>query len=164
MLEHTHAQVDYPTKLSKMQNVSDITLFVPSNFGADSTVITYLGFKGESTKASGTTAAVSWPQKNLCETENHAPPPPPPVPAPPTWQYVSVNRAENRFFCLHGCMVNRLVSLGMERFLVYPVFWEFNNVGRLLLSLLGCRFATDGVGGPFGSAISVVQYLAICQR
>lgn len=45
-------QVDYPTKLSKMQNVSDITLFVPSNFGADSTVITYLGFKGESTKAS----------------------------------------------------------------------------------------------------------------
>ncbi|CAN0447979.1 unnamed protein product [Ectocarpus sp. 12 AP-2014] len=43
-------EVDYPTKLSKMQNVSDITLFVPSNFGADSTVITYLGFKGESTK------------------------------------------------------------------------------------------------------------------
>lgn len=45
-------KVDYPTKLAKMQNVSDITLFVPSNFGADSTVITYLGFKGESTKAS----------------------------------------------------------------------------------------------------------------
>lgn len=44
-------QVDYPTKLSKMQNVSDITLFVPSNFGADSTIITYLGFKGENTKA-----------------------------------------------------------------------------------------------------------------
>lgn len=43
-------KVDYPTKLAKMQNVSDITLFVPSNFGADSTVITYLGFKGESTK------------------------------------------------------------------------------------------------------------------
>lgn len=43
--------MDYPTKLAKMQNVSDITLFVPSNFGADSTVITYLGFKGESTKA-----------------------------------------------------------------------------------------------------------------
>lgn len=34
-----------------MQNVSDITLFVPQNFGADSTVITYLGFKGEGTKA-----------------------------------------------------------------------------------------------------------------
>lgn len=45
-------QVDYPTKLAKMQNVSDITLFVPSNFGADSTIITYLGFKGENTKAS----------------------------------------------------------------------------------------------------------------
>ncbi|CAM9658370.1 unnamed protein product [Laminaria digitata] len=45
-------EVDYPTKLSKMQNVSDITLFVPNNFGAESTVITYLGFKGESTKAS----------------------------------------------------------------------------------------------------------------
>ncbi|CAM9831259.1 unnamed protein product [Ascophyllum nodosum] len=44
-------EVDYPTKLSKMQNVSDITLFVPQNFGADSTVITYLGFKGEGTKA-----------------------------------------------------------------------------------------------------------------
>lgn len=44
-------QVDYPTKLSKMQNVSDITLFVPQNFGADSTVMTYLGFKGEGTKA-----------------------------------------------------------------------------------------------------------------
>ena len=43
--------MDYPTKLAKMQNVSDITLFVPSNFGADSTIISYLGFKGESTKA-----------------------------------------------------------------------------------------------------------------
>lgn len=43
-------QVDYPTKLSKMQNVSDITIFVPQNFGADSTIITYLGFKGEDTK------------------------------------------------------------------------------------------------------------------
>lgn len=45
-------QVDYPTKLSKMQNVSDITLFVSQNFGADSTVITYLGFKGEGTNVS----------------------------------------------------------------------------------------------------------------
>ncbi|CAM9964479.1 unnamed protein product [Discosporangium mesarthrocarpum] len=43
-------EVDYPTKMTKMQNVSDITLFVPENFGADSTIISYLGFKGVDTK------------------------------------------------------------------------------------------------------------------
>ncbi|CAM9308466.1 unnamed protein product [Choristocarpus tenellus] len=36
--------------MSKMQNVSEITLYVPDNFGAASTVLSYLGFKGESTK------------------------------------------------------------------------------------------------------------------
>lgn len=48
-------QVDYPTKLSKMQNVSNITLFVSENFGGDSTIINYLGFKGESTNVRMTT-------------------------------------------------------------------------------------------------------------
>ncbi|CAM9247513.1 unnamed protein product, partial [Chrysoparadoxa australica] len=41
--------VEYPAKISKMQNVSDITLFFPDNFGADQTIINFIGFKGENT-------------------------------------------------------------------------------------------------------------------
>jgi PITH domain len=43
-------EVDYPTKINKMQNVSSITLYVSGNHGdTDTTIITFLGFKGEST-------------------------------------------------------------------------------------------------------------------
>ncbi|KAJ3270486.1 hypothetical protein HDV01_007793 [Terramyces sp. JEL0728] len=37
----------YLTKVTKFTNVRDLTLFVPSNFGADQTVISYIGLKGE---------------------------------------------------------------------------------------------------------------------
>ncbi|KAJ3323453.1 hypothetical protein HDV06_001730 [Boothiomyces sp. JEL0866] len=39
----------YLTKVTKFTNVRDITIFVPSNFGSDQTVISYIGFKGEYT-------------------------------------------------------------------------------------------------------------------
>ncbi|CAM9717046.1 unnamed protein product, partial [Phaeothamnion confervicola] len=41
--------MDYPTKVNKTQNVSSIALFVPENYGADQTCISFLGFKGETT-------------------------------------------------------------------------------------------------------------------
>jgi hypothetical protein len=45
------AVVEYPAKMSKMQNVSSLTIFLPETFGADTTIVTFLGFKGESTNA-----------------------------------------------------------------------------------------------------------------
>jgi PITH domain len=42
-------EVDYPTKYSKMQNVSSISIYFSDNFGADATIVSFLGFKGEST-------------------------------------------------------------------------------------------------------------------
>eukprot|EP00611_Tribonema_gayanum_P028816 TRINITY_DN7523_c0_g1_i1.p2 TRINITY_DN7523_c0_g1~~TRINITY_DN7523_c0_g1_i1.p2 ORF type:complete len:222 (-),score=40.48 TRINITY_DN7523_c0_g1_i1:201-866(-) len=42
-------EVDYPTKLHKFQNVSSVTLFFGDNHGADTTVLSFLGFRGEST-------------------------------------------------------------------------------------------------------------------
>ncbi|KAJ3258839.1 PITH domain-containing protein 1 [Boothiomyces macroporosus] len=40
----------YLTKVTTFTNIRDITIFVPGNFGADHTVISYIGFKGEYTE------------------------------------------------------------------------------------------------------------------
>lgn len=40
---------DYPVKPHKFSNVYSLLMYVPDNFGADSSIISYLGFKGEGT-------------------------------------------------------------------------------------------------------------------
>ncbi|TPX62988.1 hypothetical protein PhCBS80983_g00157 [Powellomyces hirtus] len=41
---------EYPTRLTKFQNIRNLTLYFPENFGADATKITYIGLKGEWTE------------------------------------------------------------------------------------------------------------------
>ncbi|KAI9208443.1 galactose-binding domain-like protein [Polychytrium aggregatum] len=41
---------EYPTRMAKFSNVRSLALYFPSNFGADTTTITYIGFKGEWTE------------------------------------------------------------------------------------------------------------------
>ncbi|KAI8069381.1 galactose-binding domain-like protein [Gongronella butleri] len=38
---------EYQTRITKFTNVRNLTLFFPDNFGADTSIIRYLGFKGE---------------------------------------------------------------------------------------------------------------------
>ncbi|EGF83993.1 hypothetical protein BATDEDRAFT_85497 [Batrachochytrium dendrobatidis JAM81] len=38
---------EYPTRMTKFANVRNLTLFIPSNFGSESTKINYIGLKGE---------------------------------------------------------------------------------------------------------------------
>jgi hypothetical protein len=38
---------EYQTKLTKFQNVRNVTLYFDENFGADTTILNYVGFKGE---------------------------------------------------------------------------------------------------------------------
>eukprot|EP00741_Cyanophora_paradoxa_P005696 tig00000903_g5522.t1 len=42
--------IEYPLKIAKFQNVTDLTMFFSENFGADSTRIYYIGLKGSYTK------------------------------------------------------------------------------------------------------------------
>ncbi|KAJ3118368.1 hypothetical protein HDU96_002210 [Phlyctochytrium bullatum] len=41
---------EYPTKIAKFSNVRNLSLFFPSNFGADTSRILYIGLKGEWTE------------------------------------------------------------------------------------------------------------------
>lgn len=43
-------RVEYPTRISKFQNVNKLWLFIPKNFGAEKTSIVYIGLKGEFTR------------------------------------------------------------------------------------------------------------------
>jgi len=43
------ADIDYPLVQRKFQNVSSITMFFSGNYGADASLISYIGFKGENT-------------------------------------------------------------------------------------------------------------------
>jgi hypothetical protein len=38
---------EYHTKVTKFQNVRNITLFIDANFGGDTTLLNYVGFKGD---------------------------------------------------------------------------------------------------------------------
>lgn len=42
--------VEYPTRYTRFQNVTSLALFVDRNFGAEATVVQYLGLKGEFTR------------------------------------------------------------------------------------------------------------------
>ncbi|KAK1860376.1 hypothetical protein I4F81_002965 [Pyropia yezoensis] len=42
--------VEYPTRYTLFKNVTSLALFVDRNFGADATVVQYLGLKGEFTR------------------------------------------------------------------------------------------------------------------
>ncbi|CAG8520847.1 5440_t:CDS:2 [Diversispora eburnea] len=50
-LASTSQIISYPTKINKMYNVRNITLYFPENYGDEITKISYLGFKGEWTEA-----------------------------------------------------------------------------------------------------------------
>ncbi|KAI9004040.1 galactose-binding domain-like protein [Gaertneriomyces semiglobifer] len=41
---------EYPTRIAKFSNVKSLALYIPANFGAETTRITYIGLKGEWTK------------------------------------------------------------------------------------------------------------------
>jgi hypothetical protein len=49
LVEDFEGQLDYPTNVAKFTNVSSLTMYIPTNFGADSTRIYYIGMKGEYT-------------------------------------------------------------------------------------------------------------------
>ncbi|KAI9319097.1 galactose-binding domain-like protein [Dichotomocladium elegans] len=42
--------IEYATRITKFTNVRSITLFFPENFGADTSIIKFIGFKGEWTE------------------------------------------------------------------------------------------------------------------
>jgi len=45
--EYPQDVVEYNTRMTKFNLVRNITLFFPSNFGAATTILSYIGFKGE---------------------------------------------------------------------------------------------------------------------
>ncbi|KAK9729627.1 hypothetical protein K7432_000145 [Basidiobolus ranarum] len=42
--------VEYATRITKFTNVRSVTLYFPENYGEDTTVLTYIGFKGDWTE------------------------------------------------------------------------------------------------------------------
>ncbi|RCH86983.1 hypothetical protein CU097_006287 [Rhizopus azygosporus] len=47
LVQGSNEVIEYTTKTTKFSNVRNITLFFPENFGEDTSIIRYLGFKGE---------------------------------------------------------------------------------------------------------------------
>lgn len=52
LVEGTNEVVEYGTKITKFSSVRSITLFFPENFGADTSIVRFIGFKGEWTEVS----------------------------------------------------------------------------------------------------------------
>lgn len=50
LVENFQGVLEFQTRYSKFQSVGNITLHFPENFGADTTKIHYIGFKGEATQ------------------------------------------------------------------------------------------------------------------
>ncbi|KAF7727080.1 hypothetical protein EC973_008043 [Apophysomyces ossiformis] len=50
LVEGSDEVVEYSTRITKFTNVRNITLFFPENFGGDTSIIRFLGFKGEWTQ------------------------------------------------------------------------------------------------------------------
>ena len=45
--EDLNGRLEYQTRITKFQNVTNLTLYFPSNFGNDTTIISYIGLKGD---------------------------------------------------------------------------------------------------------------------
>jgi len=45
--EDFRGEIEYPTRIVKFSGISSVTIFIPQNFGSDSTTIYYIGLKGE---------------------------------------------------------------------------------------------------------------------
>ncbi|KAG2202257.1 hypothetical protein INT46_009983 [Mucor plumbeus] len=50
LVEGTNEVVEYGTKITKFSSVRSITLFFPENFGSDTSIVRFIGFKGEWTE------------------------------------------------------------------------------------------------------------------
>ncbi|OEH80033.1 hypothetical protein cyc_01306 [Cyclospora cayetanensis] len=50
LTEDFHGAVEYPLKVTKLQNVSSLALYFPENFGGDCTEIVYIGLRGVGSK------------------------------------------------------------------------------------------------------------------
>ncbi|KAI9259485.1 galactose-binding domain-like protein [Phascolomyces articulosus] len=50
LVEGSNDVVEYATRITKFTNVRNITLFFPENFGDDTSIIRFVGFKGEWTE------------------------------------------------------------------------------------------------------------------
>lgn len=50
LVEGSNDVVEYGTRVTKFTSVRNITLFFPENYGEDTSIIRYIGFKGEWTE------------------------------------------------------------------------------------------------------------------
>lgn len=50
LVEGSNEVVEYGTKVTKFSSVRSITLFFPENFGEDTSIVRFIGFKGEWTE------------------------------------------------------------------------------------------------------------------
>lgn len=50
LVEGSNEVVEYGTRITKFTSVRNITLFFPENYGEDTSIIRYIGFKGEWTE------------------------------------------------------------------------------------------------------------------
>ncbi|KAJ9069763.1 hypothetical protein DSO57_1015259 [Entomophthora muscae] len=47
LVDHPHDVVEYSTRLTKFNSVRNLTLYFPSNFGSDTSILSFIAFKGE---------------------------------------------------------------------------------------------------------------------
>jgi len=47
--EDFKGEIEYPTKVAKFNNISNITIYISDNFGGSTTKIYYIGLKGDYT-------------------------------------------------------------------------------------------------------------------
>lgn len=50
LVEGSNDVIEYGCKVTKFSSVRNLTLFFPENFGEDTSIIRYIGFKGEWTE------------------------------------------------------------------------------------------------------------------
>ncbi|KAL8426671.1 hypothetical protein Efla_005928 [Eimeria flavescens] len=50
LTEDFHGSVEYPLKVTKLQNVTSLSLYFPDNFGGDCTEIVFIGLRGVGSK------------------------------------------------------------------------------------------------------------------
>lgn len=50
MVEGSNDVIEYGVRVTKFTSVRNITLFFPENFGEDTSIVRYIGFKGEWTE------------------------------------------------------------------------------------------------------------------